>query len=474
MVFNSAVFLYFFFPAVFLLSRVIPSRRGRQALLCAASLVFYAFGGPGALPLLLLSALVNWLLGLRLGREGGRRRALCALGIALNLGVLAVCKYLDFFTGTLNALLGTAIPSAGLALPLGVSFFTFQSVSYLADVCRAPERAARRFGDLLLYLAFFPRSVAGPLVRWDDFTAQLGELRFTAEDTAAGLRRFVRGLAKKVLLADLIAAAANAVFAADRALLTPQAAWLGAVAYTLQLYFDFSGYSDMAIGLGRCFGFALPENFNYPYTALTVTEFWRRWHITLSRWFRDYVYIPLGGNRRGTGRTALNKLCVFLLTGLWHGAAWTFVLWGLWHGLFMMLESAARPFLERARRSPFRFLLSLYTMLVVILGFVLFRASSASDALGLIARMFGAGGVSPEARRASALLARETLDGTHTLALFAGVLFAFVPVVPALDRRLPDGPAGELIRDGAALALFVLCLLAMAGSSFTPFIYAQF
>ncbi len=472
MVFNSAVFLFVFFPAVFLLYRLVPGSRGKNALLVAASLVFYAFGRPAYLALLLGSALVNWAAGLLLRRESGPRRLCCALGVALNLAALGVFKYLDFFTGTLNALFGCAIPAANIPLPLGVSFFTFQAVSYLVDVYRDPAQGAADFGTLLLYLSFFPKLLAGPIVRFGDAAPQIAARQTAPEDTAAGLRRFARGLAKKVLIADAVGAAADAVFALAPEALDARLAWLGAAAYTLQLYFDFSGYSDMAIGLGRTFGFRFPENFNYPYVSLTLTEFWRRWHITLSRWFRDYVYIPLGGNRRGKGRTALNKLIVFLLTGLWHGAGWTFVLWGAWHGLFLMLESAAKPFFARLEGSRAgRAALRLYTLLTVTLGFVIFRAASAGGAWGVISHLV-AFSPAPAVRDAATLLLQTTLDGRHVLALALAVLFS-APVLPRLTARLPERGAAAM-KNAAALALFALSLLAVAGSGFTPFIYAQF
>ncbi len=470
MIFNSAAFLFLFLPLVFLADRLIPGTRGKNLWLCAASLLFYAFGGVRHVPLLLLCALLCWGLGLLLRREKGPRRLWRALGVCLPLGMLAVFKYLDFLLSTVNALLSCSLPLPGLSTPAGVSFFTFLAVSYVLDVSREPSLAFARFADALLYIAFFPRLLSGPLVRCGDTAPQLRERAVTAEDTAAGLRRFVRGLGKKVLIADILAGVADALFAHAGELTAPLA-WLGAVCYALQLFFDFSGYSDMAIGLGRVFGFVLPENFDYPYISRTVREFWRRWHITLSRWFRDYVYIPLRGNRRGAARTALNSLLVFLLTGLWHGAGWTFVLWGLWHGLFLVLENSCRDFFRRLERSlSGRAALHLYALLAVVLGFVLFRAESVGQAWTMLGRMFSFA-AAPESRAQSALLWNTAWNGMRTAALCAALLLS-APVARRVP--LPEGAAGEAVRNAGALLLFLLCLLAVAGSGFTPFIYFQF
>lgn len=466
LVFNSPIYLFCFFPCILLLSRLMPGRRAKELLLCAGGVLFYAFGKPFHVLLLLLTAVLHYVLGRRMA-SARRKKLLCAVGILWDLALLLGFKYLPFFVTTLNALFRTALPVPAPAQPAGLSFFTFQAIAYLTDVYRGKDEGAEDFCDLLLYLSFFPRLIAGPLVRYSDHAAQLRELRFTREDTAAGLRRFAVGLAKKLLLADVLGSIADAVFGLAADELTAPLAWLGALAYTLQLYFDFSGYSDMSIGMGRVFGFRFPENFDRPYIAASLTEFWRRWHMTLSHWFRDYVYIPLGGNRRGRGRTAFNKLCVFLLTGLWHGAGWTFVLWGLWHGLFMMLESAGKSTLEKlSRRRAGRIALRLYTLLVVLFGFVLFRSASLSEALGVLGAMFR---IHAAPVGTSALLLRRTLDGRRLFALLCALPLSVCPRV-----KEPGSAAGEALQDLAALLLFVLSLLSLSGSGFTPFIYAQF
>ena len=477
MLLNSPVYLFLFFPVIYILFRIVRAPGGQRALLCAASLVFAAFSGWRDVLLLLLSAAVNYLLA-RLAVPGSAEQGsarhekasaprlwLCALGIALDLCLLCFYKYARFLLGWVPGL-PELLPAAA-SLPLGISFFTFLEISYLADIKREKISPCRNFGDFLLYVSFFPRLAAGPLVRYGQHTAALTSPAPGAEETAAGLRRFVRGLAKKVLLADVLGAAADAVFAADS--LGSAAAWFGAVCYTLQLFYDFSGYSDMALGMGAVFGLPLPENFDHPYVSLSLTEFWRRWHITLGAWFRDYVYIPLGGNRRGKGRTAVNKLIVFALTGLWHGAGWTFVLWGLWHGVLMMLESGLKERIARWSQSAGgRLGLRAYTLLAVLLGFVLFRASSLGEAGRVLGAMFAFRG-----GWGAAALRRTLLTGVNLAALAAGILFS-APVRSALDKRLPEGPAGEALRDAGSLVLLLLSACVLAGGGFKPLIYAAF
>jgi len=468
-VFHSAGFLFVFLPLCLILYGIIPGSRGKNLLLALASLLFYACGGLAQVPVLLLSALWNYAFGLLLARGGERRKLWLALGVAGNLGLLCVCKYLNFFFGAL----GLPAPLPGLALPPGISFFTFHGVSYLADIHRGKGGAARRFGTAFLYLAFFPRLLAGPIVRWQDAEDQLAHHPAAAEDLSAGLRRFVRGMAKKLLLSEGAAAVANAVYALSPAALGSALAWCGALAYCLQIFFDFSGYSDMAIGLGRCFGFRFPENFNYPYVSGTVSEFWRRWHMTLNRWFVDYLYIPRGGSRRGKRITVRNKLIVFFFTGLWHGAGWTFILWGLWHGALVALEGLWEERLNawRERTLP-RVILHVYTLLAVMLGFVMFRAESPAQGFAMLGRMFAFA----SAGTAGRIAAGTILTPARIAALLAGILFS-LPAAPALEKRAAArlGPAGtELAGDALALLGLFVCVLAMSAGGFSPFIYQQF
>lgn len=473
MAFNSAAFLFFFFPLAFLLYAVLPQGKPRNLFLTAAGLIFYAFGQWQGIPLLFLAALVSYLAGRAVMARPGLRRPALAAALLLELGLLGCFKYLNFFTGLLNRLLPVELPQAELLLPVGISFFTFKAISYVMDVYRDGSRGSRSFLDVFLYISFFPQVTSGPITRFGQFSAQLESRPFDSGRIARGLRRFIVGFSKKMLIAGPVAAVVNSAFALGTGL-DVRTAWLGALAYTVQIYFDFSGYSDMAIGLAAVFGFETPENFDYPYTAVSITDFWRRWHISLSSWFKDYLYIPLGGNRRGKARQALNKFLVFLLCGLWHGASGTFVLWGVWHGVFSALESCKVLDCLRWRQSgPGRVLSRVYTLLAVSLGFVIFRAESLPQVLEVFTALFAGFRLTP-----ASTIALLRVSPAAWLALLAGMI-GCLPMGPWL-REWAGG-----LRDSArravtavsfvgAAALFVLCLLASAGSGFQPFIYSQF
>ena len=435
------------------------------------SLVFCAFGRLSGLILLVVFALVNWLLGLGAARGGRGGRAFVVLGVALDLAFLCAFKYLDFLLAPLLPGAAAAWKDLGLAAPLGISFFTFKAISCLIDTGREPEKGCRSPLHMLLYLSFFPQLAAGPITRFSDFAPQLRGRGRSAEDLALGLRRFILGLGKKLILASACARLADAAFREGAALSLPLA-WLGAVGYLLQIYLDFSGYSDMAVGLGRIFGFRTPENFDHPYAAASVTDFWRRWHISLSLWFRDYVYIPLGGNRKGKARAALNKLIVFTLCGLWHGAAWTFVLWGLWHGLLSALETLGLPDPKRLNASrPGRALGHICTLLAVCLGFVLFRGESLAAAWRVIAAMFTPGSLSP----AAAVLLRLTGNLRDLLLLLAGIVVCLPlgSLFPRLGKSLGEGKLRPL-SFVLCFLLLALCLTELAAGGFAPFISTQF
>ncbi len=399
MVFASPIFLFLFLPVTLAAYFAVP-RRARNAVLLVASVVFYAWGEAPYLILVAASVLANWGFGLAIGRarDPGVRGRWLGVAVAANLGTLAVFKYANFAIANVNALAPllalspftvTAIP-----LPLGISFFTFHAISYVVDVGKRNANAERRLPDFALYILLFPQLIAGPIIRWRDIAAQIPARETRIADIAWGIRRFVLGLGKKVLIANTLGRVADQVFALPGTELTPALAWLGLVCYTLQIYFDFSGYSDMAIGLMRMFGFRILENFNYPYIATSVREFWRRWHISLSNWFRDYLYVPLGGNRRGTVRAYANLVVVFLLCGLWHGASWPFVLWGIWHGLFLVVERAG---FDRVldRLGPLR---HLYALAAVMGGWVLFRCETLAHALDFYAALGGRTGGDPSVR----------------------------------------------------------------------------
>lgn len=471
MAFHSAAFLFFFFPASFLIYYILPGIQWKNRFLVILSFIFYAFAQWQGIPILLLSALINYSAG-KLLDGGQKRRWVLIPALTLNLLVLGCFKYIRFFADILSGALDQNIETPALLLPMGISFFTFKGMSYVIDIYRGGA-SARRFSDALLYISFFPQVSSGPITRFAGFAPQLQARTFSPERTAKGLRRFITGLGKKLLISALAAPVVNTVFSLGDGL-DLRTAWLGAAAYTIQIYFDFSGYSDMAIGLGGMFGFDTPENFNYPYISASITEFWRRWHMSLSLWFRDYLYIPLGGGRCHKFRKALNKAIVFTLCGLWHGANWTFLLWGVWHGLFSALESLQIIDCQRLGRSaPGRVLCHFYTLLVVCLGFVIFRAADLTQAGVMFQALFTGFSFTP-----ASTLALCRVSPASWAALAAGCVLS-MPVgksIASWTAKLPEGPrqALRVCSYAGAAALFALCVMAAAGGSFEPFIYAQF
>ena len=456
MVFSSAIFLFGFLPIVFLGHLLLPNIRAKNALLLPASLIFYAAGEPIYIFLLLISVFMNWYFGRMV--TGKQAKAWLTLSVILNLVMLGIFKYTDFLLGSLNSLFALNIPLPGIRLPIGISFFTFQALSYVVDVYRDKSLYQKNFFSLALYISFFPQLIAGPIVQYGDIAAELSRRNVTVTDVSEGLKRFIFGLSRKLLIANALGKIADAVFAIGGG--TAPIAWLGLLCYCLQIYYDFSGYSDMAIGLGRMFGFHFPENFRNPYSAATVQEFWRKWHISLSSWFRNYVYIPLGGNRKGKLRTFLNQYVVFFLTGLWHGASWNFVIWGLIHGTAMTVEKA----LDVKNRVP-RPISRIFTLLVVALAFVFFRAETFPDAMHYFAVLFG-GGSAASAELQSVFSLLTPWAGTAAL---AGILLCF----PA-PKRLAESPVAEHLSYAAALILFFLCVGNLSASTFNPFIYFRF
>ena len=467
MLFSSLTFLYLFLPAVLLAYAVFPARLRNGALL-AASLLFYFCGEPEYTLLILGETLVSYLIARWMaGAASPRlRRALLAAELLAALGALGLFKYADFAIGTVNALFGGALPLLHLALPIGISFYTFQTLSYVIDVYWGRLAAERNFVRYAAYVTLFPQLIAGPIVRYKDVAEDLCGRRMTADGLYEGLSRFVLGLSKKVLLANVLGQlVSDMTVAAERSVL---GAWLLAVGYALQIYFDFSGYSDMAIGIGRVFGLRFPENFNYPYLAHTVTDFWRRWHMTLSSWFRDYVYIPLGGNRRGLPRQLWNILIVWTLTGLWHGANWTFAAWGMYFALLLTLEKLfLLRVLERLPRAVGR----IYTLLAVLLSFVLFQSERFSAALALLSEMFGAAGTALQSPAAVYALR------SYGLLLLMGCIGA-TPLPKKLAARLGARRwgAGTLraLTPAVLLLLLLLCTAYLADGSFNPFLYFRF
>lgn len=476
MVFSSVIFLCLFLPMVLGGYYLLPKREAKNLWLIASSLLFYAFSGLWYVLLLLFSVFCNYLAGLFVsGRKG-----VLYVAVAVNLGVLGVFKYLTFLVRTVDQLPGVAIVVPSIVLPVGISFFTFQGLSYVIDVYRNERLKSTRFRDVLLYIALFPQLVAGPIVRYEDVADEIKGRRHTLEQLANGLRRFIIGLSKKLLIADVCGSVVTLIYSAERSVLDSRTAWLAAVCYLLQIYFDFSGYSDMAIGLGLCFGFHFKENFNYPYISSSIQEFWRRWHISLSTWFREYLYIPLGGNRKGKAKTYRNKLIVFFCTGLWHGANWTFIIWGLWHGFFIVTEDAAKKLFGlgkhgKNRRNPVETVLKhLYTLLVVLIGFVIFRADNMGQAFSMIGAMFS--GICASAQ--TGLLLAQCLTPLTMFALLLG-LVGSTPVLPLVCRKAEQQTGSvyvclRVLSYAGALALLLVDILHLSAASYVPFIYFQF
>lgn len=474
MVFSSLEFLCIFLPAVFLLYTVIPFHKVRNGLLIAFSLVFYAYGEPVYVLLMILSSLVNYLCALWIGKSEKQKKLPLIIAIVFNLGTLVLFKYTGMFVTAFNSVTHLSVPVPDIILPIGISFYTFQALSYVIDVCRGEVGVQKNYFKVLLYISFFPQLIAGPIVKYRDIADQIDNRSQSLEQIAQGLRRFVCGLAKKVLIANTMGQVADIIFAQSTSELGFLSAWLGAAAYLFQIYYDFCGYSDMAIGLGKMFGFTFKENFRYPYGARSVQDFWRRWHISLSTWFKEYLYIPLGGNRKGKARTALNRIIVFFFTGLWHGANWTFVLWGLWHGLFLLLEEYL-PFLKKLPKV----LGHIYTMLVVLLGFVVFRADTIGYGFGYIGRMFSFG--SPGSYDMSLALRQLT---PWFIFIFVIAVIGCAPIRPLSDKirqkLYADGSASTAWRI-VSVALYCLafaglffCILRLSPSGYNPFIYFRF
>lgn len=468
MVFSSMTFLWIFLPLVFALSLVIRRPKFQNILLLVFSLIFYAWGEPTYVFLLLASVILNWALGLCIDRYQEHKKAFLILDIVANLSLLGYFKYTDFFLNTVNKLAGTSIPLPGIALPIGISFFTFQAMSYVIDLYRCQYKVQKNVLNLALYISFFPQLIAGPIVKYKDIDDQIMDRTRTPEKIASGFRRFIYGLGKKVIISNLLAAAVDKLYALEPSNMTGLMAWAAAAFYTLQIYYDFSGYSDMAIGLGRMFGFEFLENFNYPYVSQSIREFWRRWHISLSTWFKEYVYIPLGGNRKGTLRTYVNNSIVFLLTGLWHGASWNFVGWGLYHGFFIIIE---RMGLGKVLKK-FRILGHIYAVLVVTIGWVFFRVTSVRQGFAIVARM-----LTPW-RYTSSTAVFAGMVTTQTILAFVLGLFGCGILQQVFHTKLLSGAAVKW-KGSAAEALYLgvvlfYSIVLLANNTYNPFIYFRF
>ena len=459
MLFSSIPFLYYFLPVVLGIYFLVP-KGWKNTVLLLSSLVFYAWGEPKCVLLMAATILLFYFCGLAMGKWEKQKKLWLALSVAVSLGLLAVFKYADFFVSSFNAVTGLSVPLLKLALPIGISFYTFQCLSYTIDVYRGKAEVQRNLISFGAYVVLFPQLIAGPIVRYVDVARALESRTHSFRAVYRGLGRFLVGLGKKVLLADQFAL----LLTAYRDTPDPSVlfAWLYAVGFCLQIYFDFSGYSDMAIGLGRVLGFRFSENFDYPYTARSVTEFWRRWHISLGSWFRDYVYIPLGGNRVKPARWVFNILVVWMLTGLWHGAAWNFVVWGLLFALLLMLEKAV----PQLKEIP-GILGHLYVLLMVAVSFVVFNAESFSQAGSDLSAMFGLSGLP--------LVTEHTLYvlRSFSLLLILGVVGA-TPLVKNLATKIRETKAGKVLEAAMYVLLLLVCTAYLVDGSFSPFLYFRF
>ncbi|MGN0633209.1 MAG: MBOAT family O-acyltransferase [Oscillospiraceae bacterium] len=469
MVFSGMVFLFAFLPAVFIAYFLTPNRF-KNLILLIASLFFYAWGEPKYILLMLASVTAAYVTGLFADRKKyGKKKAFIAAlaAVVWNIGLLLFFKYSDFFVINANSIFGTQLKLPGLALPIGISFYSFQSLSYVIDVYRGEVKPQKNFVTLATYVALFPQLVAGPIVRYIDIERQLENRSFSLQRFAAGIKRFAVGLAKKAVLANGIYVLFTEISSADNSQMSVAAAWMCALAYTFQIYFDFSGYSDMAIGLGKMFGFDFLENFNYPYISKSITEFWRRWHMSLSSWFRDYVYIPLGGNRKGKARQCLNIMIVWFLTGFWHGANWNFALWGVYFGVLLIIE---KLFLKKAVEKLPKFFSHLYALVLIVVGWEIFAFEDTSQLILNLKNMFGLGGL-PLWNAQAAMWAVQYLPITVIL------IVGSTPLMKHFGEFLNEKKPylyGLLIEPLCTAFMLVISAAYLASSSFNPFLYFRF
>ena len=462
MVFSSLIFLWLFLPIV-LGTYFLAQDKYRNALLLCASLFFYAWGEPIYVLVMIFSIIINYVCGLKIKTDDEKsNKMVLVLGIVLNLGLLGFFKYAGFLIDNINYITGWHIAYRQLPLPIGISFYTFQSLSYLVDIYRGICQPQRNIVKMGLFISFFPQLIAGPILKYYNIAQQIDHRQVTFEKFNDGAVRFLLGLGKKVIIANIMAKTADEIFAMDLATMSTPEAWTGIIAYTFQIYFDFSGYSDMAIGLGKMFGFQINENFNYPYIASSIKDFWRRWHISLSTWFKEYLYIPLGGNREGKLKTYRNLLIVFFMTGLWHGASWNFVVWGMWHGLFIVLEKIL-PIEKFLRWRPIQ---TIYTMMIVICGWVFFRADTLEQAVAYLHRMFV-----PYGDIMAFRWSRE-----FQIVLVLAIIFC------GLGAIICRGLLGERIKQKITVilkplfcwAVAYLSIIMLASNTYNPFIYFRF
>ncbi len=475
MLFNSLSFLWVFLPILMLLYFTIGKiwPHTKNYILLIFSLLFYAWGEPKYVLLMIASIIVNYTFGLLIDRAGHKKKKKqkvlwLVLDILFNIGLLGHFKYFNFLVANVNNVFGAGTLTIGeIALPIGISFYTFQVMSYVIDLYRGDIKVQKNLPKLALYISFFPQLIAGPIVKYRDIDSQLDNRKTTVEKFSYGVKRFIYGLAKKVLIADSMAAIVDTIFGAGIGSLEMHTAWIGAICYALQIFFDFSGYSDMAIGLGSMFGFKFPENFNLPYLSTSITEFWRRWHISLSTWFKEYLYIPLGGNRKGRFRTYINLWIVFIATGIWHGAAWTFVAWGLFHGFFIFIERLGlKKILDK-----YHIIGHVYLILVVLTGWVIFRASYLGDAIQYLKVMFlGQTAVAP--------IQLYNVVNKRTLIAFIFAIALAGPIQAMLSKINISKKSVNIFKTYVepliVITLLLICILYLVNNTYSTFIYFRF
>lgn len=471
MLFSSLPFLFSFLPLFFIIYFLVKKRAIRNIVLLIFSLLFYAWGEPVYVFLMIFSIMVDYTCGYYVSKNINIENKKVAkrfviISVVTNLFILGFFKYTDFFISNLNAIpIFSHLKPLGLALPVGISFYTFQTMSYTIDIYRGDAKVQKNISSFGAYVTAFPQLIAGPVIQYNTIAEQLTDRTESFENFGAGLRRFIAGLAKKVMIANNVAALADGIFALSGSEYGAVGAWLAMIAYSLQIYFDFSGYSDMAIGLARMMGFSYLENFNYPYISKSITEFWRRWHISLSTFFRNYVYIPLGGNRVSKPRWIFNILIVWLLTGFWHGAAWTFVLWGLYFGVILLLEKLFLQ--ERLEKLPV--ICNLYTIIILIFGWVIFRANSVAHIGEIVSSMFGANGTGSFIWLAE----QNIVQIPYLIAIIVGIICS-MPVSKYIGNFLSTNSAGRILIDVSTVIALIYCIFSLAVGSYNPFIYFIF
>ncbi len=470
LLFSSLTFFLIFLPLVFLLYRVLPFK-GQNALLLIASLLFYAWGEPKYIFLMLISITINYISGLVIARcekRSANAKIALAVSVIINLLLLGYFKYYTFVADTLHSVFNNEIlPPLNILLPIGISFYTFQAMSYIIELYRSSISVQKSWFRLALYISFFPQLIAGPIVQYSVVEKNLSKRSITHSQTVYGIKRFIYGFSKKVILANAFAAKADEVFALAPADMSTALAWLAAIYYALQIYYDFSGYSDMAIGLGYMFGFSFPENFNYPYISKTITEFWRRWHISLSSWFKEYLYIPLGGNRKGQARTLINLFIVFLATGIWHGASMQFLFWGIYYGIILLLE---RLFLKNILKKIPAVFGHLYSLVLIMVGWVIFRAPGLNSGLAIIKNMF----IPTDGNIAYPVL--RYIDARMVVLIIIGILLSGVvqSLFSNYKEALFSQKENSVLQVAVLLSLCFVCLMLLVSNTYNPFIYFRF